>query len=85
MGCFLVQSLRKRRDESGLRGPTSLLAVKCEGPAFGRASSVSISFNSSEWSETKMPDCADLFFGLQVIYFELFMDYSGDDFWVRGT
>jgi hypothetical protein len=35
-GVFVVQSLRTRGDESGLcLGPrSSLLAVKCEGPAF---------------------------------------------------
>ena len=34
-GYFLVQSLRRKRDESRL--PSSDFAVKDEGPAFGRA------------------------------------------------
>jgi hypothetical protein len=32
-------------------------------------------FNSTELSETKMPVSPDLFFGLQVIDFELFMSF----------
>jgi hypothetical protein len=28
---------------------------------------------------------ADLFFGSQVVDFELFMDFFGDDFWALGA
>jgi len=66
-GYFLVQSLRRKRVKSGL--PSADFAVKCEGPAFGRACSISLgrfplflyTFNSSELSGTKMPVLADLF------------------------
>ena len=33
-------------------------------------------FNSIELSETKMPALADLFFGVQVVYFLLFMVFG---------
>ena len=52
----------------------SLFAVKGEGPAFGRAFFL-LCFYFIELSETKMPVLAGLFFGLQVIYFELFRDF----------
>jgi hypothetical protein len=60
-GYFLVQSLRKKRVESGL--PSADFAAKGEGPAFGRALFFVFlsTFNSSELSETKMPILADLF------------------------
>jgi hypothetical protein len=45
----------------------------------------SIYFYFIELSETKMPVLADLFFGLQVIDFGLFMDFWGDGVWVLGA
>jgi hypothetical protein len=44
-------------------------------PGFSRAFSVSIFFNSTKLSETKMPVLADLFFIPQVYDFGLVMNF----------
>jgi hypothetical protein len=62
-GCFFVQSLRKRRDKSGLAWARVLFSrLNAKVRLFGRAS-FSIYFYFNEVSETKMPSSASLFFG----------------------
>ena len=62
-GCFFVQSLRKRRDESGLAWARVLFSrLNAKARLFGRAS-ISIYSYFNEMSRTKTPTLAGLFFG----------------------
>ena len=58
-GYFFVQSLRRKRVESGLPFP---VPVKYESPA-GWPGFFSLYFYCMELRQTKMPTLADLFFG----------------------
>jgi hypothetical protein len=76
-GCFLVQSLRRKRVKSGL--PSGDFAVKGEGPAFGRGLVFCFlsAFNSSELSETKMPVLADLFLACRWLILSCLWSFGG--------
>jgi hypothetical protein len=70
-----VQSLRKRRDESGLPG-SALPFLRLNAKARLLAGPFFYLLYFIELNETKMPVSAGLFFGVQVIDFWLFMGFG---------